>query len=142
MMDPERERMRLTELYAGMDDGQLEELAEDRASLTEVARQALELELSRRGLHVASNDLPPGDVEAPELTTIRTFNASGEALLARGLLESGGIECYLSDENNAVLDLDGLGFVREIRLRVKPEDADAALEVLNQPIPTDSEIEP
>jgi hypothetical protein len=142
MMDPERERMRLAELYAGMDDGQLEELAEDRASLTDVARRALELELSRRHLSIASDESSPCHVEAPELTTVRTFNASGEALLARGLLESGGIECYLSDENNAVLDLDGFGFVREIRLQVRPEDAEAALEVLNQPMTTDSEIEP
>jgi len=141
-MDLERERIRLAELYAGMDDGQLEDLAEDRASLTDVARQALELELARRGINVASDDFLPGDAELPELTTVRTFNASGEALLAKGLLESGGIECYLSDEDNSVLDPDGLGFVREIRLRVRPEDAEAAREVLNQPLPEDSDVDP
>jgi hypothetical protein len=61
--NPEHERQRLAQVYAGMADGELEELAEDPASLTEPARQALKDEMSRRGLTVA---LPGPTPEAPE----------------------------------------------------------------------------
>ncbi len=139
MADPEQEQTRLAALYAGMDDGQLEDLAEDRASLTEVARASLENELARRGITLGSDDAPAGAVDYRELKVVRTFSGSGEALLAKGFLESGGIECILSDENNALQDLEGLGSAREIRLQVKPEDAEAAVEVLNQLFRTDSD---
>ena len=46
--DPELERQRLTRLYADMSDGELEKIAADADSLTEVAQQTLESELARR----------------------------------------------------------------------------------------------
>jgi hypothetical protein len=130
MIDPEQERIRLSGLYAGMDDGQLEDLAGDRASLTDVARTALESEMARRGLAVSSGDATSAGLQ--DLATIRTYSGSGEALLAKGLLESGGIECVLSDENGALQDLEGLGAASSIRLQVWPEDVEAAKEVLSE----------
>jgi hypothetical protein len=138
MVDPEQERIRLSALYAGMDDGQLEDLAEDRAALTDVARLVLESEMARRGLGVAADSSPA--VIHRELTTIRTFSGSGEALLAKGLLESGDIECVLSDENAALQDLEGLGSAYSIRLQVRPEDAEAAKEVLDELIRPEADV--
>ena len=57
-LDPEQERQRLTELYSGMTPEELENVADDAASLTDVARETLRTELSRRGLAI-SVDLPP-----------------------------------------------------------------------------------
>lgn len=46
----EKERRRLAQVYAEMTDGELEKLAADAGSLSDVARQALRTELSRRRL--------------------------------------------------------------------------------------------
>jgi len=48
--DPIAEWQRLTELYRGMNDGELEELDADKADLTEIAQQVLCDELRKRGL--------------------------------------------------------------------------------------------
>ncbi len=60
--------------------------------------------------------------------TIRQFGDISEALLAKGCLESAGIECFLADENIARLEWP---LSRGMRLQVSPTDAEAALELLN-----------
>lgn len=62
------------------------------------------------------------------LVTIRQFGDISEALLAKGCLESAGIECFLADENIARLEWP---LSRGMRLQVSPTDAEAALELLN-----------
>jgi ribosomal protein L37AE/L43A len=64
--DPFVEWQRLTELYRGMCDDELRELAADSADLTDVARQVLHDEMKKRGLKeplaagtVASQPAPP-----------------------------------------------------------------------------------
>jgi hypothetical protein len=49
-IDPEQERRRLTESYSGQLDGELEKVATQAYELTELAREALRAELTRRGL--------------------------------------------------------------------------------------------
>ena len=51
-----------------------------------------------------------------------------EALLAKGYLESAGIECFLADANIARLEWP---LSRGMRLQVSPIDAEAAVELLN-----------
>jgi hypothetical protein len=65
--------------------------------------------------------------EAPELVTIRQFGNLAEALLAKGCLESAGIECFLADANMAWMDSP---VVRGMRLQVSPEDAETSIELL------------
>jgi endonuclease YncB( thermonuclease family) len=138
-IDPERKRQRLSEVYANMADGELEELAEDYEELTNVARKALKDEIERRGLSIDLDDSPPAtdDTELLELVTIRNFRDFNEARLAKGLLESAAIECFMTDENIAGLEIP----IADIRLQVKSNDVKAALEILDQSIPEESDNE-
>jgi len=130
-IDPEQERQRLADFYSGQMDGELEKVATQAYELTDLAREALKAEIARRGLGVelvedasviAKKELPvmPGDPPPPEppikdpepdgdhelrnLVTIRKFRDLPEALLAKGSLESAGIEAVLTDENIVRLD--------------------------------------
>jgi hypothetical protein len=62
-----------------------------------------------------------------ELVTIRQFGSLAEALMAKGCLDSAGIECFLADSNMAWMDSP---VVRGMRLQVSPEDAETAIELL------------
>jgi hypothetical protein len=137
--DPERERQRLAEEYSNLPDAKLEELAADNFELTDLARKALSEEMERRGLHVDPGPVPADsdESEAPDLVTVRTFNTLPEALLAKGALESADIECFMTDENIAGLR----NTIADVRLQVKREDAEAAMEILDQPFPDDIEDE-
>jgi hypothetical protein len=65
----------------------------------------------------------------PELVTIRRFGNMSEALLAKGCLESAGIECFLADTNITRLEWP---ISRGMRLQVSPNDAETAIAFLNQ----------
>jgi hypothetical protein len=67
------------------------------------------------------------DHQAPELVTIRQFGNMSEALLAKGCLDSAGIECFLADLNVARVDWP---VTRGLRLQVSPDDAATAVELL------------
>ena len=93
------ERRRLAATYAGMTDGELHRLARNAESLTEPACDALEDEMDRRHLEFSddADPEPRQEMEVRELVTIRQFRDLPEALLAKGSLESSGIECFLAD---------------------------------------------
>jgi hypothetical protein len=143
MVDPEQERRRLTELYAEMSAGELLKVRNDAESLTDVARQALRSEFERRGLDTALFDSgkTADTVEYRELTMIRRFRDLPEALLAKTSLESTGIECFLTDENPVRIDWFWSNLLGGVKLHVKAEDADAALEILDQPSQEGFEVE-
>ncbi|MGC2539667.1 MAG: hypothetical protein WA372_00605, partial [Candidatus Sulfotelmatobacter sp.] len=104
-LNAQRERRRLAANYAGMTDGELQRLARNAESLTELAWDALEDEMDRRHLEVSDDGPEPRlEMEVRELVTIRQFRDLPEALLAKGSLESSGIECFLADENLVRLD--------------------------------------
>jgi hypothetical protein len=140
-VDPEQEHHRLTQFYAGMSEGELRKLAEDAASLTDVARQALESEAMSRGLNIAVNFVPVDELDLRELVTIRKFRDLPEALLAKGSLESAGIECFLLDDNMVRLDWFISNLIGGIKLQVNLEDAKVASEVLNEPVPDVFDVE-
>jgi hypothetical protein len=143
-LDAQRERRRLAANYAGMTDGELQKLARNAESLTELAWDALEDELDRRHLeadHEFSDDEwnhPASDkrqqMEVRELVTIRQFRDLPEALLAKGSLESAGIECFLADENLVRLDWFISNFIGGIKLNVRPADEANARNLLDEPI--------
>ncbi len=130
------ERRRLSRIYAGMTDGELLRLARYPESLTEPAREALEDELDRRNLEDDEDEAPQPrtQLELNNLVTVRQFRDLPEALLAKGSLESAGIECFLADENLVRLDWFISNFIGGIKLRVHPSDAANALKLLDEPI--------
>jgi Putative prokaryotic signal transducing protein len=129
------ERLRLARTYAAMTDDELEHLARNAESLTETAWEALEQELDRRHLEFPDDDSQPHpQLDLRKLVTIRQFRDLPEALLAKGSLESAGIECFLRDENLVRLDWFISNFVGGVKLCVSPEDALKAKALLDQPI--------
>jgi hypothetical protein len=144
--DPIEERQRLTKLYAETADGELEAIAADSADLTDMARQALTEELARRHsdepkVADPGAGLEPDSVELADVVSIRQFRDLPEALLAKGALDSAEIESFLVDDNMIRIDCFFSNLVGGIKLCVKQEDADAALDLLEQSIPEKFEVE-
>jgi hypothetical protein len=163
-IDPEQERQRLIAFYSGQMDGELEKVAGQAYELTNLAREALRAELARRGLdsklvEEAPNipekemqgDPPPleppseapeadGEFELRNLVTIRKFRDLPEALLAKGSLESAGIDAVLTDDNVVRLDWFWSNLMGGIKLNVDPENVGAANSILDQPIPESFDV--
>src|SRR5438270_387890 len=76
-----------------------------------------------------------------ETVTLRKYRDLPEALLAKGCLESAGIEAYLMDDNMVRMDWFYSNLIGGIKLKVQPGDVDAANEILSQPIPEAIEVE-
>lgn len=73
-----------------------------------------------------------GDPEPtpPEgMVTVGRFESPVEAQLAKGMLESAGVECFLAGENANNLIQSAF----RVRLQVREEDEKAASELLAQP---------
>jgi len=70
-----------------------------------------------------------------EVVAIRQFRDLPEALLAKGSLESVGIECALTDDNLVRMDWFYSNAIGGIKLLVNAGDAAEAEIVLSQPIP-------
>jgi hypothetical protein len=127
----------LAELYAGMDEVELRELAQDAGSLTDAARETLKAELSRRRLDVAL-EYPVGNADEkahPNLVTLRQFRDIPAAHLAKSILDSEGIECFLADENTIRRDWLWSNLLGGVKLWVREEDAAKAAELLAQESP-------
>ena len=118
-----------------MSDGELQNLARHPESLTEAAWDALEDELDYRRLEIPGEpEEKKQEIDMRTLVTIRQFRDLPEALLAKGSLESAGIECFLRDDNLVRLDWFISNFIGGIKLCVKPEDVIDATKLLNEPI--------
>jgi hypothetical protein len=136
-LDAQREKRRLAANYAAMTDGELQKLARSAESLTELAWDALEDELDRRHLELPEESAaaqPRETLTLRELVTVRQFRDLPEALLAKGSLESAGIECFLADENLVRLDWFISNFIGGIKLNVRPSDEASARTILDEPI--------
>jgi hypothetical protein len=133
-IDPEQERMRLASEYAGQSDEELENVASQGPGLTEVAREVLRAELSKRGLYIGQLDdvsaAGQDSAEFRDLVTVRTFGNLAEAELAKGLLDSEGIESFLFDENMG--RLYWINVTGGIKLRVDAENAEDANRALDE----------
>jgi len=133
-IDPEQERIRLASEYAGQSDEELENVASQGPALTEVAREALRAELSKRGLYIGQLDdisaAGEDSAEFRDLVTVRTFGNLAEAGLAKGLLDSEGIESFLFDENMG--RLYWINVTGGIKLRVDAENAEATNRILDE----------
>ena len=143
MTAAEDEHKRLREFYSDLTDGELQNIAEDSTSLTEAAREELSGELKSRDLGNLQKtkieiDSEPG---LRKLVTIKRFANLLDASLAKGLLQSSGIECFLPDENMLRVYWGISNSMGGVRLQVNIEDAEESLAILNQPTPKGSEDE-
>jgi hypothetical protein len=144
--DEQKEGRRLADLYASLEDGELEEIAADADSLTEMAREVLRSEMLSRGMHA-----PPGEKEDsktsgsqrehPGPVMVGRYRDSGEAMIAKSMLDSAGIECFLGDENLVRIDWFYSNLIGGIKLMVREEDADTARKLLEENIPEKSGAE-
>ena len=136
MPTPEEERVRIAGVYSAMSDEELGQIAESGDELSAAAQEAFRAEVARRGLKMEIAPPRGEDVfEFNETVTLRQFRDLPEALLAKGSLESAGIQAYLVDDNMIRMDWFISNLLGGIKLKVRPEDAEAAGEILNQPIP-------
>jgi len=133
-IDPVQERERLGKLYSGMADEELDKLLDAADELSETAREALKAEIERRGGHVEYEWESPSTEAHPNLVAVSRFRDLEQATIARGLLQSAGIECFLADENTVRMDWFWSNMIGNMRLMVREEDAEAAAEILAQPI--------
>ena len=134
--DPYEERRQLEAAYREMSDHELQQLALHSESLTDLAWEVLDDEMDRRGLEELPEaaPVPYEEPEIQKLVTIRQFRDLPEALLAKGSLESAGIECFLADENLVRLDWFISNFIGGIKLKVRLEDEATARGILDEPI--------
>ena len=144
----------LAKHYASMLDGELLKLFRQSSQLLPQAQQALSAELLKRGIDpseagtdalVPRPPVPPeyleGEVDPDEVVVIRKFRDFPEAMIAKGSLDAAGIECFLADENMIRMNWLYSNFFGGLKLAVREEDVDSALDVLEQPIPASFEVD-
>ena len=120
--------------YAAMSEQDLYGQAHGYDSLIEPAQAALRAEFAKRGMEAPLVD-DDDESRSRKLVTLRRYRDLTEAIVARGMLESAGIAVYLRDENMIRLDWQLSNFIGGIRLQVDAADADAAMALLEQPVP-------
>ena len=140
-IDPEKEQQRLRERYSGMTDEELEKLAAESVELNDVSREVLRQEFTRRGMSVDWLEVDWAEIEHQPLVTIQKFRDLPQALIAKGWLQSAGVESFLANENIVRMDWFYSNLVGGISLQVRKEDEARAVEVLDQPIPEEFEVE-
>jgi hypothetical protein len=134
MPETEKERWRLSRLYGSMSDGEVEKLAADAGSLSDAAKWALKLDLSRRGLKTKLEEPgpPPEAAQLSKVVNLRQYMTLPEALLAKSILDSAGIESFLGDQNIIRMDWFLSNALGGVKLRVREEDVEAATALLDQ----------
>src|SRR6266404_4808276 len=108
----ETERERLSRQYAEFSDTALAELAADLA-------------LS------ANEPIQQRQISGP-LVMVKRFRDMPEAQVAESILDSAGIDCFLADENTIRMDWLWSNLLGGFKLMVRPEDLDAATQLLDQ----------
>ncbi|HUE55478.1 MAG TPA: hypothetical protein VMO76_06575 [Candidatus Udaeobacter sp.] len=139
------ERERLNALYKGMNDDQLQEVANDADSLTDEARKALRTEMLARGMEappetkaVAANQ-PKNDSPPPVI--VGRYRDLPTAAVAKSVLDSAGIESFLGDDNFIRLDWLISNALGGIKVLVRGEDAEEATKLLEGQVPEKFEVE-
>lgn len=145
-VDRQTELQRLVARYGAMNDGELEKVAVDFESLTEVAKTVLHAEMSKRGLtppaEIAANHANEiAESEARKPVMIRRFRDLPEATVAKSVLESAGVECMLADDNLVRLDWFYSNLIGGIKLLVPEKDAEAATKLLDESTPEKFDVE-
>jgi hypothetical protein len=134
-MDVNQEWRRLQEMYAAMAEEELQAVADDGYQLTDIAKQALRAEISRRHLDIALKETPPpsdvagepcGDLDPADLDLVTAFYVwdLAEARRVKERLDAAYIPSYLGPDNIENVDL--LPPITELGLPLKVRRDDAA----------------
>ena len=110
-----------------------------RSSIRRAARDALRSELTKRSLPVdlvkpdnaATEPIQQRQISGP-LVMVKRFRDMPEAQIAESILDSAGIDCFLADENTIRMDWLWSNLLGGFKLMVRPEDLDAATQLLDQ----------
>ncbi len=145
-IDPDEAYQRLSAHYAAMGDGELEKVAVDFTSLTKIAQNALRYEMAKRALtapeEIAANHAREiADSEARRPVALRRYRDLPEALVAKSVLESSGIDCILADDNMVRLDWFYSNLVGGIKLLVPEIDVETAAKLLDERTPEKFDVE-
>ena len=141
--NPDHEQEQFASHYTQMSDGELLEIALQPWALSDAAWDALEDELDRRGLDLPEPEGLPG-ITVPEkrnLVRVRRFRDLPEALLAKGSIESAGIESFLADDNMVRMDWFISNLLGGVKLLVDASDFSEVVRILNEPIPQELEVD-
>ena len=125
----------LRQHYASLSDEALRSL--DRSDLVDLARECYDVELARRGLIRKPDAEVPAEEsgEADEPVVAGTFTYPAEAKLARAILQSGLIPCYLENEHTLGMNWSLTNAIGGLRLMVPAPYLDQAGELLADAIP-------
>jgi hypothetical protein len=136
MNDSEYEQTQFAARYRKMSDAELLQLGAQSWTLSDSAWDALEDEIDKRGLEVPEAEaLPAIEVaESRNLVLLRRFRDVPEALLAKGRLDSAGIECFLADDNMVRMDWFISNLLGGVKLMVEPEQFTDASQLLNESV--------
>ena|SRR5579864_7618789 len=134
-IDTTQEWQRLQELYGSMSEEELEAVANDGYELTDIAKQALTAEISRRHLQVVVRFAPPPEEPEPQDAGDKEFNPADldlaqawsvenkdEAEWVKTTLKDAGIPCYFGPD--LVEDVSRLDFAQSAFVGVQVLDTD------------------
>ena len=130
----------IKQTYLRMADEELLVLFEELDSLTDGARNALLVELRNRNLHEEAErlrkeregELPPPPEPSVTRVTVASFEDSFSANLAKGKLESEGIEAFLATERRLTRSFGEGHSLSQIELQVKETDVESANGILRE----------
>ena len=109
--------------------------------MTEDAKLLLREEFDKRSLEAPILEGLPDSFEFQEFVTIRTFRDPSVAMMAKSVLESADIPCFLKDENTVRIQWVWSNLIGGIRLRVRPADVETAEQLLSQEVLPTIELE-
>jgi Putative prokaryotic signal transducing protein len=135
------ERDRLANFYAGLTDEELIQVGSQYESLTEDAKLLLREEFDKRSLDPPVLEELPDSFELQELVTIRNFRDPLDAMMAKSVLDSADIPCFLKDENTVRIQWLWSNLIGGIRLQVRPQDVEIAEQLLSQEVSPTIELE-
>jgi hypothetical protein len=125
---------------AAMDEAELQRLGGAYDSLAEPAQALVRAEYARRSMEAPLVE-EPLVVDQGGVTVLRQYRDPVQASMARSVLESAGITCFLRDENTVRIDWLWSNLMGGIRLQVADRDVAAAEAILSQPIPETIAVE-
>jgi hypothetical protein len=96
-IDPEREKERLSELYSGMSDGELQKIGRDPTGLTEWAKAVLSKEMHKRGLEWSAEPKKNSTTaltEKTEIVNLGSYPDEPAAESIAGMLLKSGLDYF------------------------------------------------
>ncbi|HSY37508.1 MAG TPA: DUF2007 domain-containing protein [Acidobacteriaceae bacterium] len=129
------ERDHIRQEYGEMSETELVKVARAYDGLQEEAKTLLRDEFSRRSLEPPLIEEEASELIHQALVTVARYRDLSEAIVARSVLESAGLFCFLQDENTIRMEWGWSNALGGLRLQVAAQDADRAHELLSQPRP-------